>query len=307
MAEMNPIKQFCSTKCSRQHASEQKYTGIEGVDYIVCPLCDLRTRQFTPDHAKMHGYMSIEEMASVNNIPKITCDAKAALGLGEKNGAFNHGGKFSPWSKNFIHGYNEQKHQEKIKQHKSLLKNSPEKFKNNLVYWLLQTNGNIGEATKLHKKAQARSLEYFVTKYGEEEGKKRHALKTERWLKSFKKTNFSMISQELFNSISKEICMDSVYYATHDREDMKNYTNKEYYLNLGTTHIRPDLIDLDKKKIIEFDGDYWHSEARANPGREAKRDKLILDNEYTVLHIQERNYIANKEKVIQECISFLTK
>jgi hypothetical protein len=308
MAEMNPIKQFCSTKCSRQHASEQKYTGLVGIDYITCPLCNLRTRQFTPDHAKMHGYKSIQEMATENNISKITCDSKAALGLGDKNAAFNHGGKLSPWSKNFVHGYDDEKHKEKIKQHKKLLKDNPEKFKNNIAYWLKETNGNTEAAIKLHKKFQSRTLEWFTEKYGEEEGKKRHALKTERWVKSFKKTNFSKISQELFNEVIKHVDVANVYFATFDRPNMKKYLiNKEYFLNLGTTHIRPDFIDLVKKRIIEFDGEYWHSPIRANPSREASRDKLIIDNGYSVLHVNEIEYKTNKQKVIQECINFLTK
>lgn len=307
MAEMNPTKKFCSIKCSRQTASETKYAGAEGTDYITCPLCDLRTRQFTPDHAKMHGYKSIEEMAMTNNISKITCDAKAALGLGDKNGAYEHNGKFSAWSKNFIHGYDDIKHQAKIKQHKKLLKDHPEKFKNNLAYWLKETDGNLEEATKLHNKFQTRDLSWFISKYGETEGPKRHALKTERWLKSFKKTNFSKISQTLFQEIIKHVDSSNVYFATHIREDMKNYSNKEFYLNLGSTHIRPDFLDLTKKKIIEFDGDYWHTGARANPAREANRDFLIAENGYMVMHVQERSYVEDKQKVIRECITFLTK
>jgi len=305
---MNPAKKFCSTTCSRQHASEQKYTGMEGIDYLTCPLCSLRTRQFTPDHAKMHGYKTIQEMALANKITKITCDTKVALTSGEKNGAFDHGGKFSPWSKKFVNGYDDTKHQKKINQHKTLLKNHPEKFKNNIAYWLQETNGDTEKASQLHKKFQARDLDWFVSKYGEVEGAKRHALKTERWIKSFKKNNFSKISQILFSEIIKHVDVTNVYFATFDREDMKTYSNKEYFLNLGTTHIRPDFIDLAKKRIIEFDGEYWHSPtSRANPAREAIRDKLIIDNGYEVLHIPEVEFKANKEKVIQECITFLTK
>lgn len=323
MAEMNPIKQFCSTKCSRQHASEQKYTGIEGVDYIVCPLCDLRTRQFTPDHARMHGYKSIQEMAMDNNISKITCDNKAALGLGEKNGAFSHGGKFSPWSKNFIHGYDEQKHQVKIKQHKSLLKNSPEKFKNNLAYWIKETNGNIEEAKKLHKKFQTRDMDWFVTKYGEEEGKKRYALKTKRWINTMhsksddEKLRINKLKAAGIGTKSKaelEVAesLAKVGIKIERQFLLKRTKDKWYYFDFNYGN-----------KIIEYNGDYWH----CNPAlyessyynkrtkktasemwtRDLIKQQFAIDHGFEVMVIWECDYNKDKQKVIQECINFLTK
>jgi hypothetical protein len=74
-------------------------------------------------------------------------------------------------------------------------------------------------------------------------------------MKSFKKCNFSKISQELFHSIPKELFND-VYFATYEREDKVDYINKEYVLPVGETFVRPDFIDLVTNKIIEFDGDY---------------------------------------------------
>lgn len=306
MSRMNLAKKYCSTKCNRQHRSELKYTGTEGIDYVTCPLCQLRTRQYTPDHAKMHGYTNINEFASDNGITKLTCDAKCKNASGENNFMFNHGGKYSPMSKNFIHGYDEDWHKQHVTNHKVFLKNNKHLFKSNLEYWLTQTD-NEEEARKLHSTFQGKTLQSFIATYGEEEGTKRHRAKTEKWMKSYKKTNFSAISQELFHALCPFLDTSLVYFATFDRPEKIGYVNKEYVLVLSTTTIRPDFIDLSSKRIIEFDGDYWHSSnVTANPEREKNRDDAIISNGYSVLHITENSYKKNKEATIQQCITFLT-
>ena len=129
-------------------------------------------------------------MATALNIDKITCTRKKELSRGENNPAYQHNGKYSAWSKNFIHGYNKENHLQKNKNQSNFVRENKEKFKNNIEYWLAQTDGNIEEATKLHKKSQTRDLAFFVGKYGEIEGTHRHATKIQKWITSFKKCNF---------------------------------------------------------------------------------------------------------------------
>jgi hypothetical protein len=54
-------------------------------------------------------------------------------------------------------------------------------------------------------------------------------------------------------------------------------------------------------------GDYWHSPAVANPLREKLRDQMIRDQNHTVMHVKEYEYIQNKQQVIEQCINFLIK
>ena len=64
-------------------------------------------------------------------------------------------------------------------------------------------------------------------------------------------------------------------------------------------------------KIIEFDGEYWHNmhviSDGSNKTREQRRDMEILDTDpnLQIFHIKERDYIKNKEGVLQECLNFL--
>lgn len=299
---------FCSDSCRKNNKIEQKFAGkIEGYHYVICPVCEQKTKQINNVHAAMHGFSSPRELADKFGV-ELTCQEIKENNSGENNPAFRHGGKYSKWSKNFIHGYVPEAHERFSRTHSKRRndKSQKHKYMTNIEYWLNEFEGDEEKAKQAYTEFQTRDLNYFVNKYGAEEGRNRHALKIQRWSKSFKKCNFSKISQELFDAIVLHLDdKDNIYYATFDREDKRSYQNKEYHLDLGETTIRPDFIDVNKKKIIEFDGEYWHSEARANPAREKRRDEMIVKNGYQVLHVHERNYKQNKDKVIQECLNFL--
>lgn len=301
-------RKFCSKGCMIKFRLAKKNSGLESVDFITCPICERQVKQITPKHAKMHGFDSPMDMTEKLNMPAITCLAQKAQSKGENNPGYNHGGKYSKFSKQFVKGYDPEWHAKHIANIHENRKEHPEKFVNTIEYWLLQTDGDLVEATKLLKKFQLRDLNFFVTKYGQDEGVKRHALKIERWVKSFKKQNYSKISQTLFAELISTPSLDQsqIYFATFDRPEMVGYKNKEFRLKVDGTYILPDFIHLSKRKIIEFDGTYWHSNTVANPERELRRDQRILDAGYTVFHVLEHKYQTNKEEVIQECITFLT-
>ena len=211
----------------------------------------------------------------------------------DKNPAHNHGGRFSPWSKNFIYGYDEQRHSEFKSSQSELMKNC----KNNVF------RRSFYNSEEEYSKAQTRDLNWFISKYGEEEGKIRHAAKIEKWMKNNKKLNFSKISQELFTAID-EIYEGNIFYATKDRPEMANRVNKEYKLN--EIRVSLDFVDIDKKKVIEFDGDYWHG-SRGNVEREKIRDQKIMSLGFEILHIKEKDFKENRKETIEKCILFLTR
>jgi very-short-patch-repair endonuclease len=99
----------------------------------------------------------------------------------------------------------------------------------------------------------------------------------------------------------------SVYYATHNisEEDLSLGKNNEYRLETEKSFIKPDFIILDKKKIIEFDGTYWHSAAVLNIEKEQQRDNQIISLGYEVYHVPEKEFSTNRDKVVQDCLAFL--
>ena len=301
-------KIFCSQQCLGKWRYSYKYEGLEeGYDYIVCPICNQKMGQMVPRHAKMHGFDSIEEMQNKLNF-KITCEKLRLNSVGENNPGWKHNGKFSAWSENFVNGYDKERHDRHKKQSSDFIKSDEGKKSSifHIEYWIEKYPNDLEKAKEEYTKSQTRDLRWFIEKFGEDEGKIRHLAKTRKWSKSFKKTNFSKVSQELFDLVYNQlIFLGNIYYATLEREDMKEYKNKEYILFVGNTYVRPDFICLERKKVIEFDGDYWHSEKVANPIREAERNQKIIDAGYELLHIKECDFKKDQQGAVNKCLKFL--
>lgn len=102
--------------------------------------------------------------------------------------------------------------------------------------------------------------------------------------------------------------MENVFFAQLSENKTKDVSglNNEYRLLLNRL-IRPDFMDLSKKKIIEFDGWYWHGKVgRGNKERDNERDRAILDSGYDVFHVAEMDFRINPDEVLNKCMSFLT-
>lgn len=123
--------------------------------------------------------------------------------------------------------------------------------------------------------------------------------------------NWSKVSQEVFWELYEELNdkYNEIYFATHredgDRNEDKNH---EYLLETGTSFRLLDFYIPELKKVIEFDGTYWHGEVgRGNKEADKLRDEEILKTEKVdeILHIKERDWNESPEKVIDECLEFL--
>lgn len=247
----------------------------------------------------------------------------------------NHGGKFSPYSKNFIkyEGLSQKEVDNTISQifeKRNELYTQGDILSSQFGYWLKQGLSQEEALLKLKKRQTTFTLEKCIAKYGEEEGTKRWKKRQERWLKSF--TNkpqeeleriykakmeyggYSKISQDLFWKLYERIKdkFKKIYFATLDKQS-KQYTekNNEYVLfinpktpNNGCYFL--DFLVLDCMKVIEFDGDYWHSRAE-NKERDEKRNIEILTKGFEILHIKECDYRLNEQQIIDNCIEFLGK
>ena len=277
-----------------------EYTLENSDIWVECKICKFRAKDITA-HIKIVHNEKIENYKLVYGPIK----SKEILDRvkGENNPAYNHGGKLSPFSKNNKNITEEQR----LENLQTIIKTRTENGNNttSLEYYLKKTNGDEIKAKELLSKRQTTfSLEICIEKFGVELGLSKWQERQEKWAKSFKKCNFSKISQELFKSIH-EGYIGNVYYATHNRVEMSEYQNKEYILKLNKSFCRPDFICLKSKKIIEFDGDYWHDNNSANPTRELERDNRIKEMGYEILHIKESVYKQDKQATIDKCKKFL--
>jgi Protein of unknown function (DUF559) len=296
----------------QQAKRNAKYEGlIEGYDYIVCKECGFRSSELATHIINKHN-MLIEEYKNKHQVTTVK-SAKAIERLkGPNNPAYQHNGKYSPFSDKFIKGTkNVEKTKRKAKENKKILN----KDNTQLEYWLEKTNGNEVEAKKLLSERQSTfSLEKCIKKYGAEEGTKKWNERQEKWLKSFPKSNFSKISQELFWNICDNLpSLDNIYFAELNENKQKDDSGKnyEYTLLLSNRSIKPDFINVSTKKVIEFDGEYWHSVKNKNYTFIIEKDKNreidLNNNGYKLLRIKENDYKNDKQGTIQKCINFLTQ
>jgi very-short-patch-repair endonuclease len=328
---------------------------------IECKICGLKSRSILRHISQNHN-IEIETYLNTFNLNRndLTTESfKKELSSrisGEKNPAFNHMGKFSQFSKNFIKykdlldGEKEEIIKKKFKEVQIIKQNNPENENTKIEYWTskglcledasielknrqntftldkcvikhgldkgtdIYNNRQLNWQKKLKNKTdeeikeinkkKALTIENFIRKYGAENG----TLLYNQYYKKLKNrlnaqlNNFSKISQDLFYNILFEIKDDyeEVYFATLDR----GFKNNEYFVetNYGFRYLDFFIKDIDL--CIEFDGDYWHKKREE---LDKKREEEILEvyPNLKILHIKENEYIKNKDRVIQECLSFI--
>ena len=163
-------------------------------------------------------------------------------------------------------------------------------------------------------------------KYGEELGLKIWQDRQEKWAKTLiengnLKGGYSLISQELFEKIS------NYYESQEDLYFAKGKLNNEYYISTKEYGYKLyDFVDLNSRKIIEFNGDLYHANPKiyqendiTNPfkgrnktAKEIWEDdkikiKIANDRRFEVLVIWESEYRKNPIETLNKCLDFLKK
>lgn len=262
--------------------SKELNTELNRDSWIECKICGYRAKEISTHVKNIHG-------VNPKDYGITKCKTSIDRVKGANNPGYNHGGRMSAWSSKSTF-YSPESHQKAIaNSQEGINKNSP-------------VRKSFYKSEEEFRQAQIRDLDFFISKYGVEEGTVRHAAKTLKWTKSYKKQNFSKISQELFVEVDS-LYNGNTYFATKSRPEMLEYQNKEYRTEIG---LLLDYVDVDTKKVIEFDGDYWHGK-RGNVERERLRDEKLLQAGYEILHIKESDFRKDKQSTIQRCVQFLTK
>jgi len=333
------MKNYCSIECyNKAYEIKDKILGEkriaklnarfegkqEGLDYISCPVCSQKVKEITILHVKKHGFKTVQEFKNNYNLDSVKCQLVKDRMKGSNNPGYQHGGKLSPWSEK------SGRSKEKIEESKQKAKdNSWGKNPAQYEYWFNKHNGNEEKAKKAYKWHQSNGLKKMVHLYGEEEGTKKWRARNDKWQNTLKSKpiseileinskkasfisgrSYSTISKQLFEVIEKDV--SDILYGVNE---------KTIRLQNGM-FVRPDCLQKESKKIIEFFGDYWHGNpAKYNEndlvakGRVAKdvwkADNLrisgLKEKGYKVKVVWESDYHVNKEQVINECVEFLNK
>jgi hypothetical protein len=343
MIHGDPDSKYCSASCYRHYRNERvlskekksianaiskgnvKFNDkTEGIDYLTCAICGAKSGDLS-GHVKVHNITPAEYKVkySIDVLkPMIYRDARR----GNKNPAYNHGGKLSPWSKNFIHGYDQKRHAKKNQEFKQIRAKFPEKFKSNIEYWIVHCDGDIVTAQECYKKWQTRNLEFFINKYGLEEGTARHTAKIKKWM-----STMNLKSIEELTSINTRKIKRSGYFSSKGEKELFTILQKDmpelteqFSLCRNENANQKLFYFYDMKyqnKIIEYHGDFWHANPKfynlsfVNPYTKKTQaeinasdaDKLLVATSagYNVHVVWEHEYKTDKNKVIEECLTFL--
>lgn len=269
--------------------SKNQYNGAENVDFVECKICGQRMTYFNPSHLKMHNISKEEYKQKYGIFVSYPSKYIESNMNGEnnpnsiRNTTSQDRKERSPFSKEFYkkRGISEQARAEFIK-----------KIAENRTY--------------------NTQLNYYLNKGLDE-------LSAKKALSNRQRTcgggSYSSISQRFISEILEDSSnLKKFFYG-------KNEKKLSYKDGNQIKYFRYDLTNEESKRIIEFNGDFWHGNPTLyksndyNPVlnksyEEIKKydnfKSLIAFNAgYSILTIWESDYLQNHDDVIIKCKDFI--
>lgn len=323
-----------------------KWDLVDKSDYVQCKICnkyaDSIGKHLSVSHKEYGGIEQYKKQYG-EDVEIISNNYKKHLSnkfKGENN--INHKSKTtelqrqqkSPFSIEFwklkYPSYSDDKLNELIQTFRDSALSDRE-FNTRLDYYI-KRGFSEDEGLKLIKERQTTfSLDICIEKHGEEEGLKIWKERQDKWLKTLddktdeekleikkKKLNgsgYSKISQDLFWNIQK-------HFKNNEHIKFKELNNEVILYDKNTNNVFAyDYIDFKNKKVIEFNGDFWH----CNPNKydenyihrltnktakkiwefDKTKNNFMINKGYDILVIWESEYRINKDEVIKKCIDFI--
>ncbi len=207
-------------------------------------------------------------------------------------------------------------------------KDNPEKYDDirtsQLKYWLKKGNSYDEAKEKLKNRQSTNIIENYIKKYGLEKGIINFNKRKIDWSKNIEqqytdgkfskvsKSNYSKPELELIETLVFRLELKNFYSGLNENQFFRRFNEKTYSYDFVVG-----------KKIIEFNGDYWHCNpliydedffhnhrqmyAKEIWNFDKTKISLIQNEGYSVLVIWENEYKQNTENTIQKCIDFLKK
>lgn len=340
---------YCSIKCRQAGSNEkirlqnqEKFLLEHGDDphLPVCKECGWKAFDLVTHITKFHK-MPMKEYYSKHNCgvesvfhPEQLKNRQDRI-AGEKNPGYQHGGKLSSVSKNFIHYQGLSSEETTTKINNIVVKQAESRENNNgyttrVSYWLAR-GFNLDESIQKVKERQSTfSLQRCIEELGEIEGTKRWNDRQQLWMynlyskmtqaeiddlnhrKTFAIRNgWSKIALSLFDELTHPFAV----YATHTSPEEYMIESKD-----GTRVVSVDYIL--GNHVIEFYGDAYHANpklynaldiptplrnqtAQETWNKDVVKQDIIKEAGYQLLIVWEHDYKWNKDETIQRCRDFL--
>jgi G:T-mismatch repair DNA endonuclease (very short patch repair protein) len=342
---------FCCDECRKEFKVKD---GKEiSKDYVICQICNRATANVTGVHLRNHQgwtperyYREFQNCQTIaeTTLKKITEGSKKA---GARMKETEHRKRLSlmfQGKKNPMHKTKTSEEKRKssspfsasfylkkfpnisTEKAESMAKN---KISENVViswvkeeYWV--EKGFTQEESKkiISEKQSTFSLEKCISKYGEIKGTQVWKKRQDKWKsKVFNDSQhisrgYSKIGEEFINLILGileriEYPLDNILYANKEKF-IKNKEGKVF---------KYDLTFINSRKIIEFNGDFWHCNpiifeagylnkpknmtAKEIWEYDLKKKKAAEDNGYRIIYVWESDYRKNKANEIKRCLDYI--
>ena len=333
----NPKSKFCSPQCkrranARRHRAKHRAAEAERLkndpNAVTCRICGFRGYDLAPHITRGHQ-MTIEQYCKTFSCPRDEilspiCHEKRSLAQknstnpnkrrfsSENNPAKGHGGKLSPFSKNFIgyEGLSEEEKQAKVLEVAKKANDTTNEHQNRVTKLEYYTSRGMTEEEArraLSERQTTFSLEKCIEKYGETAGKARWMERQKVWLENYHKQNFSQISQELFVELDKRLTEAGYQFTTYYAIKGEEGKNNEYTLRTQDSYIKPDFYIKELPLVIEFDGAYYHGTLPSGQSRDEYKNQAYAGMNIPLFRVPEMHFRKNKEQAIQECMDFIIK
>lgn len=332
-------KTYCSEICQTADAQKRKLeenkTQFSNMDMPTCRICGWKSENLISHVSQVHGLSSAEYQAKFELTKSDVVSAAHSELIrervsGDKNPWAKHGGKLSPFSEKFSQYSDLTEEEKKEKIIDTSLKASSTRAENGndtttAEYYVKRGMSEEEAEDALAKRQTTFSLETCIEKHGAEEGLLVWKARQEKW-----QNTLTSKSQEEIDGINKKKKIGCVSKTSQElfenfKFDGERFSNKNGELRILLNSGRHVSFDYAlRNKVIEFYGDVWH----ANPAmfdaddmplkfvnrsvtaqeiqqKDAKRTAEIKELGYEVLVVWESEYRKNKEKVIEECSTYL--
>jgi len=174
-------------------------------------------------------------------------------------------------------------------------------------YWIKKGYSDANACQKVAEMQVTNGLSWYIEKYGEVDGTLKYNTRIEKWLNKMSKLTLgiSKVSTELFNAVGGK----------------GRYGDDETTVRGKSKTYRIDYYDSETRKIIEFDGDYWHANPALYKATDILRNRPVAEiweqdqrkmrdleaAGFTILRISEKDYRENPDEIINKCRKFLNE
>ncbi len=215
---------------------------------------------------------------------------------------------------------------EKIKEIQSTFSKQVKNRPNNMSvqYFLNKGMSEPDAISALKNRQSTRTLEKAISKYGELEGTSKWLARNKAWSKNiedqYKAGKFSKSQKEKIWRVTSAAEIELADFLQNMIDQPLLFGKNQLKIFYGGRYYYYDICNPITKRIIEYNGDYWH----ANPIKypigtivhsnklseqiwEADLTKLKIASElgYTMNTIWESDYLQNKKEIMIQALNFL--